>query len=220
MSGRLIVIDGLDGSGKRTQAEFLYKFLQEHAGFVKKVSFPDYTQPSSALVKQYLSGEFGQADDVSAYAASSFYAVDRYASFHKFWKKDYEAGAMIIADRYVTSNYIHQMSKLPVSEWAAYQQWTEDFEYGKLGLPRPDLVLYLDMHPEVSQRLMLQRYEGREDKKDIHEANYGYMERCRRCALRLAEEQGWRVVPCSDENEAFLPEQIAQQISHLVKNTF
>lgn len=120
MTGRLIVIDGLDGSGKQTQAKLLCDRLRRENVPVRAVSFPDYAEPSSALVKMYLSGEFGQADDVGPYAASSFYAVDRYASYQRFWKADYLSGHTIVADRYATSNLIHQMSKLPPDEWPAF----------------------------------------------------------------------------------------------------
>ena len=149
MKGRLIVIDGLDGAGKQTQAALLLDRFARAGVPARGISFPDYTHPSSALVKQYLAGEFGQADDVPAYAASSFYAVDRFASYVGYWKDDYLAGHTIIADRYATSNLIHQMGKLPRGQWDAFIDWSADFEYEKLGLPKPDAVLFLDMHPDV-----------------------------------------------------------------------
>ena len=219
MTGRLIVIDGLDGSGKQTQAKLLCDRLRRENVPVRAVSFPDYAEPSSALVKMYLSGEFGQADDVGPYAASSFYAVDRYASYQRFWKADYLSGHTIVADRYATSNLIHQMSKLPPDEWPAFHAWMEDFEYGKLGLPRPDAVVYLDMHPDVSRALLSGRYHGDESKRDIHEANFAYMRRCRVCALYAAEHFGWRVVRCSDEHRAFPVEEIAEEVRRAVNPT-
>lgn len=219
MTGRLIVIDGLDGSGKQTQAKLLCDRLRRENVPVRAVSFPDYAEPSSALVKMYLSGEFGQADDVGPYAASSFYAVDRYASYQRFWKADYLSGHTIVADRYATSNLIHQMSKLPIDEWPAFHAWMEDFEYGKLGLPRPDAVVYLDMHPDVSRALLSGRYHGDESKRDIHEANFAYMRRCRVCALYAAEHFGWRVVRCSDERRAFPVEEIAEEVRRAVNPT-
>lgn len=212
MNGRLIVIDGLDGSGKQTQAALLEERLLREGKQVRAISFPDYSQPSSALVKQYLGGDFGQADEVSAYAASSFYAVDRYASYNQFWKKDYLSGYTMLADRYTTSNLVHQMSKLPREDWDGFAVWLEDFEYQKLGLPHPDLVIYLDMHPDVSKKLLSLRYHGDESKKDIHEANLNYMARCRTCALYAAQKFGWRVVRCSDENAAFEVGLIADQV--------
>ena len=217
MSGKLIVIDGLDGSGKHTQAQLLLKRMQEEGLAVKAVSFPDYAQPSSALVRAYLAGEFGQADEVNAYAASSFYAVDRYASYRKFWERDYLSGGVILADRYTTSNLIHQMPKLPPGQWPGFARWLEEYEYGKLGLPRPDLVLYLDMHPDVSRALLDKRYGGDPTKRDIHEANLAYLLRCRTCALKAAEIQGWRVVSCSDASMPFPVEEIAGRIWGEVK---
>lgn len=219
MTGRLIVIDGLDGSGKQTQARLLCERLRRENVPVRAVSFPDYAEPSSALVKMYLAGEFGQADDVGPYAASSFYAVDRYASYQRFWKADYLSGHTIVADRYATSNLIHQMSKLPQIQWPDFHAWMEDFEYGKLGLPRPNVVIYLDMSPDVSRALLSGRYHGDESMRDIHEANFDYMRRCRVCALYAAEHFGWRVVRCSDERRAFPIEEIAEEVRRAVKET-
>ncbi len=218
MNGKLIVIDGLDGSGKHTQTERLAKRLRDEGERVRMVSFPDYAEPSSALVKQYLAGEFGQAGDVSPYAASSFYAVDRYASYNKFWKKDYQSGYTILADRYATSNLIHQMSKLPKGAWDSFAGWMENFEYQKLGLPRPDAVLYLDMHPDVSRALITARYGGDESRRDIHESDFAYMARCRECALYAAEHFGWFLIHCSDKKQAFPIEDISEEIYGLVKN--
>ena len=154
MKKRLIVIDGLDGSGKTTQFDIVKKLLGERYT-VKAISFPEYDKPSSALVKMYLNGEISKnAADINAYAASSFYAVDRYASYKQFWEKNYNDGELILASRYTTSNAIHQMEKLPRREWDGYLEWLADYEYNKLGLPRPDCVIFLDMPVEISQRLM------------------------------------------------------------------
>ena len=217
MSGRLIVLDGLDGSGKQTQTRLLYERLSAEGVAVRAVSFPDYAQPSSELVKQYLAGEFGRADEVSAYAASSFYAVDRYASYQKYWKRDYLSGHTILADRYATSNLIHQMSKLPRDEWPGFQAWMEDYEYGKLWLPRPDVVVYLDMPPEVSRALLSERYGGDDSKRDIHEADAAYQERCRGCALYAAQRMGWRVIPCAEGGRARGIEEIAGAVYEAVR---
>lgn len=200
--GKLFVIDGLDGSGKSTQLELLDKRLHEQGIANRQISFPDYGQPSSALVSMYLHGELGgSADAVNAFAASSFYAVDRYASFKRFWQEDYAAGVPMIAARYTTSNAIHQMTKLPMGEWDAFLKWLDDYEYVKLGLPRPDGVCFLDMPPEVSQKLLLVRYDGDSGKKDIHERDREYLQKCRTAALFAAERLGWTVVPCSDGTE-------------------
>lgn len=203
--GKLMVIDGLDGCGKSTQLVLLDEYLHQLGTVYKQISFPDYDQPSSALVKMYLGGELGgSAAAVNAYAASSFYAVDRYASYTRFWRKEYEDGLPIVAARYVTSNAIHQMTKLPREEWDAFLEWLEDYEYNKLGLPKPDCVVFLDMPIEVSQRLMEQRYDGDNEKKDIHERDLSYLHQCREAALYAASKKGWKVLPCSD-GEAPLP---------------
>ncbi len=198
----LIVLDGLDGSGKSTQLACLDTYFRKSGVRYRQISFPDYAQPSSSLVKQYLGGEFGGSPDaVNAYAASSFYAVDRYASYKKFWQSDYEDGTLILAARYTTSNAIHQMGKLPKSEWDAYLQWLEEYEYGLLGLPRPDRVLFLDMPLEVSQRLLVGRYEGDAARRDIHERDLRYLASCRESALYAADRLGWTVIHCADEHE-------------------
>lgn len=181
--GKLIVIDGLDGSGKSTQSERVAETFRKMGRKVKLISFPDYEEPSSALVRMYLAGEFSDdPNDVNAYAAGSFYAVDRYASFKKFWEKDYEEGTLILATRYATSNAIHQMVKLPRENWPEYLSWIEDFEYKKLGLPVPDEVIFLDMERTVADRLLLARYHGDETKKDIHEKNAAYLAQCQKTA--------------------------------------
>ena len=197
--GRLIVLDGLDGCGKSTQGERVARALRERGERVQLISFPDYAEPSSTLVKMYLAGEFSEnPDDINAYAAGSFYAVDRYASYMLHWKKEYEAGATILATRYATSNAIHQMGKLPESEWEGYLRWIEDFEYGKLGLPAPDLTIYLEMERAISDKLLSARYAGDESKRDIHEKNRRYLEQCRRTADFAARYWHWARIRCDD----------------------
>ena len=200
MSGSLIVIEGLDGSGKATQTKLLADSFEKRGIAFKKVSFPDYESQSSALVKMYLNGEIGSLDEVNIYAASNFYSLDRYISYMRVWKNDYLSGKNIIADRYTTSNICHQMSKLPENEWDGYIEWLEHYEYVMLGLPKPDVVIYLDMAPEASQKLMLSRYSGDENKKDLHERNVDYLLHCRKAALFAAEKLGWQVIKCSDKN--------------------
>ena len=166
--GKLIIFEGLDGSGKGTQTELACQNLHSKGYDPLKISFPDYDSPSSALVKMYLSGEFGQRpDDVNAYAASTFYAVDRFASYKTRWGNVYRQNGLIISDRYTTSNAVHQCSKLPPMHWDGFLEWLFEFEYKKLGLPAPDAVVYLAVDPDVSQRLIAQRYHGDESKKDI-----------------------------------------------------
>ena len=166
----------------------------------------------------YLGGEFGKsADSVNAYAASAFYATDRYSSYMLDWKKDYLSGKVIIADRYATSNSIYQMEKLPLEQWDSYLEWSADFEYEKLGIPKPDLVIFLDMPIEVSQKLMTSRYGGDENKKDVHEANVEFLKKCRKAALYTAEKQGWTVIQCSDGEKPYSIEEIHEQIINKVK---
>lgn len=215
--GKLIVIDGLDGSGKTTQFDILREKLAAVTA-VKAISFPDYQNPSSALVKMYLNGEIAEsAADVNAYAASSFYAVDRYASYKMFWEQNYLNGELILASRYVTSNAIHQMGKLSESKWDSYLEWLADYEYSKLGLPKADMVIFLDMPVEISQRLMSGRYGGDESKKDIHEANVKYLQICRRSALYAAEKLDWKVVPCSRDGEVLSVAEINGKLMQLIK---
>ena len=198
MSGRLIVFEGLDGSGKATQAALAKAWLCSEGFSVKAISFPDYNSKSSALVQMYLDGELGAPSDVNVYAASGFYALDRYISFKKEWQTDYEAGRLIVADRYATSNICHQMPKLSRAQWIDYIRWLEYYEYEQLQLPKPTLVVYLDMHPEAAQKLMAQRYGGDEAKKDLHERDLAYQLKCREAALFAADTLGWVVVRCSD----------------------
>jgi len=199
MNGKLIVIEGLDGSGKATQSNLLYEKLIAEGKAVRKVSFPDYDSDSSALVKMYLAGEFGKnPGDVNAYAASCFFAVDRFASYKSSWGSFYEAGGIVIADRYTTSNAIHQCSKLPKAEWDRFLDWLFDFEFQLLGIPAPDKVIYLRVDPIVSQKLMTQRYHGDESKKDIHESNLEYLAKSREAAQYCADKLGWASVTCDD----------------------
>lgn len=214
---KLVVLEGLDGSGKSTQFEKLSEYLKNNGVKQKAISFPDYDQPSSALVKMYLNGEFSKsAKDVNAYAASSFYAVDRYASFKKFWEKDYNDGVFILAARYVTSNCIYQVVKLDESHWDEYLDWLDEYEYGKLGLPKPDMVIFLDMPIEISQKLMSGRYDGDESKKDIHESNVEFLKSCRRAALYTAKKQGWKIIDCSDKGEALSIDEIHNKLKELI----
>lgn len=211
--GKLIVIEGLDGSGKSTQLELLPKNLAKMGIDCKTVSFPDYENPSSTLVRMYLAGDFGsKPDDVNAYAASTFYCVDRYASFKANWGEFYNNGGTVIAGRYTTSNAVHQCSKLPESEWENFLSWLYDFEYNKVGIPKPDKVIFLDMPIEVSQKLLSKRYDGDETKKDIHESDTEYLSRCRKAAVFTAEYSNWDIIPCSENGEPKTVENIAKDV--------
>ena len=217
MQGKLIVLEGLDGSGKTTQLTRLGERLEADGRAVKQIKLPDYADDSSALVRMYLGGAFG--DDphaVNAYAASAFYAVDRVAHYLRKWRDDYRAGSVILADRYTTSNAYHQLQKLPRARWDEYLFWLEDFEYGKLALPKPDCVVYLDMPIDVSQRLLSARYSGDEGKKDIHEANVRYLTDCRTAALYAAEKLGWHVIGCADGDAPRPIEDIADEVRQIV----
>ncbi len=213
MKSKIIVIEGLDGSGKATQTKILADKLVERGCKVRKLEFPDYANPSSSLVKMYLNGDFGsKPEDVNAYAASAFYAVDRAASYLQFWKKDYADGTIILSDRYATSNIIYQMSKVCDDERDAFIEWQADFEYTKLGIPKPDLVIYLDVDPDVSQKLMEKRYGGDKSKMDLHERNVQFLLDCRRSAVYAAEKCGWKVINCCENGDIKSIEQIAKEI--------
>lgn len=218
MAGKFIVIEGLDGSGKATQTEMLRKAFEAEGKKVLKLSFPDYDNPSSVLVKMYLGGEFGDdPSDVNAYAASAFYTVDRIAAYLKYWKKDYENGAVILADRYATSNIIYQMSKLPESEWDSFIDFQEDFEYEKIKVPKPDKVIYLDVEPDVSQKLLTGRYSGDESKKDLHEKNLNFLLECRKSAMYAAEKLGWIKISCTENGGMRSVESIAEDVKTAIE---
>ena len=198
MSGRLIVLEGLDGSGKATQAGLLYEALCGRGEQAMKITFPNYESDSSALVKMYLGGAFGQdVNDVNAYAASSFYSVDRYASYKTLWGCFYHDGGTVIADRYTTSNAVHQASKLDRPERERFFRWLYQFEFDQMELPRPDLVLYLDMPTGQSLSLLRSREAATNTTADIHERDSAYLAACRETASHAADVLGWRRIPCT-----------------------
>lgn len=200
--GKLIVIEGLDGSGKATQTQLLTEHLTSSGHRAMQITFPDYESDSSALVRMYLSGAFGSDPmDVNAYAASAFYAVDRYASYKQKWGSFYLEGGIVVADRYTTANAVHQCSKLDPGQWEGFLRWLCDFEYRLLGIPEPDRVIYLRVDPEVSQRLMMKRYHGDAGQRDIHEKDRSYLARSRRAADYCAEQLQWAVVECASGGE-------------------
>ena len=219
MGGKLIVIEGLDGSGKATQTKLLYDALEKQTPNVRMLSFPCYEDDSSVLVKMYLAGEFGQRpDDVNGYAASTFFAVDRYASYKKSWEKDYKDGFVFLADRYTTSNAVYQAGKLPREEWDEYLDWLYDFEYNLLGIPKPDIVIYLDLPPEISRELMTKRYTGDETKKDIHEKDTGFQTKSREAALYCAAKQNWHIINCESRGGIREEEDIAREILVIIED--
>ena len=211
--GKLIVLEGLDGSGKSIQLSLLEEALTRRGYKFKTVSFPEYSLPSCEPVKMYLAGEFGtKPNDVNAYAASLFYAVDRFASFKKEWCDFYNNGGLILAGRYTTSNAIHQTSKLDKNEWESYLSWLEDLEYDKMGIPKPDKVIFLNVPIEVSQKLLSDRYEGNESKKDIHERDISYLMHCHEAADFAISKFGWDKIECYEQEKMRTRQSISEEI--------
>ena len=195
--GKLIVLEGTDGSGKSTQFQRLTDRLSQEGRQFQKLVFPQYSEPSSALIRMYLGGEFGaRPSDVNAYAASAFYSVDRYASYKKVWGQWYEDGGLVVSDRYTTSNAVHQTSKEPPEKQSDFLKWLYDFEYSKLGLPRPDLVVYLDVPTDFTEKMMRSREAATHTHADIHEQDLEYLATCRRTGRAAAEYYGWTVIGC------------------------
>lgn len=218
--GKLITIEAGDGSGKATQTKALYDRLLAEGYQVLKVEYPDYQSESSALVRMYLGGEFGQqAENVSAYGASSFFAVDRYASYLLKWRQAYESGWIILADRYTTSNMVHQAVKLKDSaEREEFLTWLWDFEFGRLQLPVPDRVIYLDMPPEISDRLINSRAaKDSSRKKDIHEKDTSYLHHCHRAYNEVAEKYGWVKISCAKQGNLRTVQDIHEDVYQAVK---
>ena len=197
--GKLVVIEGVDGSGKSTQLRLLTERLGAEGLEFATVSFPRYSEDSSALIKMYLGGEFGtNPGDVNAYAASSFFAVDRFASYKREpWGKHYDNGGLVLTDRYTTSNAVHQGAKLPQPERAEFFRWLYDFEFRLIGLPKPDAVLYMD----ISADRALQRVKYRAEEQDIHEKDVEYIHSCVECSRQAAQLLGWSAIDASLDEE-------------------
>ena len=197
--GKLIVIEGTDGSGKSTQFRLMAQRLEQENHPFRRLVFPRYSEESSALIRMYLGGAFGKKPgDVNAYAASAFYAVDRYASYKQDWGNWYEEGGLILSDRYTTSNAVHQASKVPEEERSEFLRWLYEFEYDRLALPRPDLVIYLDVPTDCTEKLLRHREADTNTKADIHEQDMQYLATCRRSGRAAAEYDGWTVINCVD----------------------
>lgn len=223
MKGKLIVIEGVDGSGKQTQSEELYQRLKNNGKKIMKISFPDYEAESSALVKMYLRGDFGDnPEEISPYVASSFFAVDRYASFQTKWKEFYQAGGIVIADRYTTSNMVHQASKIAdPKERDEFLDWLYDLEFMMYKIPVPDLVFFLDVPPEITMEMTkkrLNKFTG-EDLKDIHEKDFLHMDSSYHNAHHVANKYGWRKINCVEENAILGISEIAEKIYGEVQNS-
>ncbi len=216
--GKLIVIEGTDGSGKSTQFAKLTQRLQDEGVVFKTLVFPQYNKASSALIRMYLGGEFGShPSDVNAYAASAFYAVDRYASFKQDWGKWYEEGGIIVSDRYTTSNAVHQTSKEAPEHQAEFLKWLYEFEYDKLGMPRPDVTIYLDVPTAFTEKLMRHREQSTNTHADIHEKDMQYLATCRETGRKAAQYYGWNVVQCVKDDKMRTIEDIHEEIYTLVK---
>jgi dTMP kinase len=218
MSGRLIVFEGTDGSGKATQTALLAARLERAGRPFRQIAFPRYGQPSAAMIQEYLDGKLGKKpEDVNAYAASLFYAMDRYASFKQDWGGFYRDGGLVLADRYTTSNAVHQASKLDGAEREAYLAWLFDLEYRLLELPRPDLVIYLDMPVEITERMMRARQAAAGTHADIHEQDEAYLRRCRESAGAVARSCGWARISCAASGVPRTPEDIHAEVWELAK---
>lgn len=217
--GKLIVIEGTDGSGKSTQFRLLSQRLEQDGVAFKHIVFPRYDQDSSALIRMYLGGQFGtNPSDVNAYAASSFYAVDRFASYKMDWGQWYEEGGVVLSDRYTTSNAVHQASKEPQEKQEQFLHWLYDFEYDKLGLPRPDLTIYLDVPTDFTEKMMRKREQDTNTKADIHEQDMQYLTTCRQTGRAAAAYYGWTVIQCVCDGAMRSIEDIHEEIYRHVMN--
>ena len=212
--GRFIVIDGLDGSGKETQSLILKKHLEEKGVNVRYISFPCYENDSSLFVKKYLNGELGsRPEDTNAYAASSFFAADRYLSYRTDWKKDiYDPDTVVIANTYTTANAVHQLSKLPKEQWNGFLSWLWDYEFYKLGIPVPDAVIYLEMHPDISYKLIKSRSEKTGRATDIHENDGSFLYKSYEAALYASDRLNWSRICCYEGENPLTIEEISELV--------
>ncbi|MBE6910149.1 MAG: thymidylate kinase [Ruminococcaceae bacterium] len=211
--GKLIVFEGTDGSGKATQSRLLLERWRREGVDCRKLDFPRYGEPSCAAVELYLHGALGdRPGDVNAYAASMFFAVDRYCSYKQDWGEYYRRGGVLLADRYTTSNAVHQASKLPEAERKTFLDWLFGFEYGRLELPEPTAVFYLDVPTELTERMMRARGGEKHDGADIHERDDAYLRACRAAGERLAADYGWLRVECARGGEMRTVEDIHEEI--------
>ena len=219
--GKLFAIEGVDGAGKETQTRLLFERLAKEGYAPLRVSFPNYESESSFAVKLYLAGAFGEkAEDVGAKAASTFFALDRYISYKTNWEKDYQQGRIILADRYVTSNMIHQASKLDTdSEKDAFIDWLCGFEYGIYQLPKPDAVLSLNVPPDVGA----QNTKGRKNKatggarQDIHESDRTYLQKSYDNAMYVAHKLGWNCIDCAPDGAMRTIDDIGNEIYAVIR---
>lgn len=221
MKSKLIVIEGVDSSGKATQSKILYDKLTEMGYNTGSIEFPNYANDSSAVVKMYLNGDFGKdPDSVSAYAASMFFAVDRFATVFNTSRDMFENSDVVIADRYTTSNMVHQASKISdISAKGEFLDWLYDLEYNKLSLPEPDLTIFLDMPVPFARQLMAQRANKIDNtmQKDIHESNEKYLQEAYDNACFVAEKYNWKRIVCVRDEKVRSIEDISAEILDEVK---
>lgn len=219
--GKLIVIEGTDSSGKETQTKKLYERLANEVEKVRKISFPNYESPACEPVKMYLAGAFGDnALNVNPYPVSTMFAIDRYASYKMDWESFYNAGGIIVTDRYTTSNMVHQASKIEnIDEKSKYLGWLEDLEYNKMDIPKPDLVIFLNMPTEMAVKLMEARKNKitGEEKKDIHEKDTSYLKKSYDNACDIAKKYNWQEIKCVENKRLKTIEEIGEEIYTLVK---
>ena len=217
--GKLIVLEGIDGSGKSAQFRRLCAKLEQDGIEYNHIVFPRYDQESSALIRMYLQGEFGtKPSDVNAYTASTFFAVDRFASYKKDWGSTYENGGLFLSDRYTTSNAVHQGSKLSEEELPDFFRWLDDLEHEKMGLPRPDLVIYLDVDIETSLARMRRREAKTHTHADIHEQDVEYLRRCLRTAELAADHFGWTRIALKKNGEEREIDEKNQEIYRIIRS--
>lgn len=223
MKGKLIIIEsGSDASGKATQTKRLFERLSEENSNIRKVEYPNYDSESSALVKMYLRGDFGKnASDVDPYISSTFFAADRYASFKTEWEEFYNNGGIVIADRYTTSNMVHQASKMDEKDRDKYLDWLVDYEFNLYKIPEPDCVIFLDVPIEFSQKLMKNRKNKitGEDKKDIHESDIEYLTKSYNNALYIANKYNWKKINCVKDGTLRSIDDIHDEIYNIVKQS-
>ena len=201
--GKLIVIEGLDGSGKGTQSRRLTEYLGSQGHDAARIDFPRYGTKGATLVEGYLKGELGSdPDQTGAYATSLFFAMDRYWSYRTQWKELHESqNGVLVFDRYTTANAVHQCAKLPRDQWDTFLDWLWDVEYNKIGIPAPDSIIFLDMKPSIVRKLIDSRSEKESRAKDIHELDMTYLERCYEAALYACHRLGWKHVLCFEGEE-------------------
>ena len=221
MKGKLIIIEsGSDASGKATQTKRLFERLSEENSNIRKVEYPNYDSESSALVKMYLRGDFGNnASDVDPYISSTFFAADRYASFKTEWEEFYNNGGIVIADRYTTSNMVHQASKMDEKDRDKYLDWLVDYEFNLYKIPEPDCVIFLDVPIEFSQKENRKNKITGEDKKDIHESDIEYLTKSYNNALYIANKYNWKKINCVKDGTLRSIDDIHDEIYNIVKQS-